>query len=127
MEILRDKRKTRAVQPFYVRPQNLGHQAALDAIHFWRKLDDLAGFALARRGFANCDCHAGIDYQVHLDEKTEVSNGCVAAYNGNGELDGPSYEIPEIDYLKILCQYLKLNGRFDDAGVLADFICDIAG
>ena len=104
---------------YTVTPDQPALVAALDAIHHWRKKEELVGFALARHGYCDTDGFFGITYSGDLDDYDRqvlgesIPEGFVQAIAWYGGHHGPSYLLEEETYLDLLCQYFIAYGRND--------------
>jgi hypothetical protein len=106
-------------EPAYIRPMTQPPANTRELTEFvinsWR-IDELAGFAAARRGYGN-DGY-GVTYPEDLDPGDEpMTPGTVEIYGAYGEAF--SFTIAETAYLAILADTLRRAGRSDEAETVA--------
>jgi hypothetical protein len=89
-----------------------------DVVRCWSSLEELASFAMARRGYGQTDVGYGVTYKQDLDPgDAPLPEGCVEIYGGFGK----AFEavIPETIYLDILASILRRNGLLEAADGVA--------
>lgn len=87
-----------------------------DTIMWWR-LEELAGFALARHGYGNDGF--GVTYPADLDPDEEpMLPNTVEVYGDFGA--AYSIVVPETTYLGVLADVLRRNGRGAEAETIID-------
>jgi hypothetical protein len=88
-----------------------------DVIRCWR-IEELAGFALARRGYGS-GIGYGVIYPADLDPgDPPMPPDTVEIYGGYGEMF--ELVVPEVTYLAVLAEVLRRNGLTRDADAVAD-------
>gem|GEM_PF-385197 len=90
-------------------------RAIENAIHSWPSIAEVAGFALARKGFGNPDGGRGIVYPDPMEEygpeyRGVIYPGFIVVYGGRRLAGGYEFEVPESLYRKVLVRLLAGAG-----------------
>ena len=101
---------------FTCEPSTVARKAAIDAMRHWSSLAKLVAFAEARHGYGDSDGFFGIIYPSDLDEFDRanghsICEGNVEAFAWYGAHEGETHQLPEIEYLELLRQFLTLMGH----------------
>jgi hypothetical protein len=101
--------------------------AAREAIRHWRRLPELADFAVCRHGFGDSDGGFGVIYPGDLDEyarvveRTSIPERSVQVYGFWGPPDGYELLVDELAYLRTLANVLSEAGHAAEAARVRSF------
>ena len=117
MRVSYDESKPLGYQ-YAVTPKSVGSIAAVDAIRTWNRPEQLADFALTRRGYMDGNGYFGVTYPDEQDEYDRITEpvipvGSVRVVAGYGDPASASHDISEPVYVELLRQILLLWGHSD--------------
>ena len=99
--------------PYTISPHRWTYPKALGTMLAWHNLDDVARFAVERRGYGNTDSGVGLDYPKKEDRAGQVR---IWYWDwSHPKLKTRSFHIPEVDYLATLAGLLRLRGHVEQA------------